>query len=511
MNKRPNLLLITTDQQRWDSFSLYGTPGYKTPVLDRLAKEGLCFTRTYTSSPICTPARVSLLTGQYPSRHGAFTIGTPHVPALDDPTVATRLGEAGYSTALIGKTHFVARFMEQTHIAGVKDVIGEMPEDFWRNFDGPYEGFDYIRHCAAHTNDRLPDGHYGVWMKDKGVEIEKYFRQGEDTLDCVSRIGAWDLDHELTQNAWIVEESVDWIEQQREQEKPWFCWASIQDPHAPYVCPEPYFSDVDMTGVETGGYIEGEFENKPPFYRHFMNGEYWRDDERKFFYEGTGVPHCTGYERNADPKTSIQAYIGMVNMIDDYMGKLVAYLEKTDQLDNTLIIFTSDHGDYLGRHGFWNKGIAPYDDCQRVPGIVHWPEGMKNRKERGVTDAFFSLVDIPWTLMDAAGLERPMGDQGVSQLPVIRGEAQAVREWALVELDPTWLVSQRTFLYGDYKMVVYRDADYGELYNMQDDPDQLTNLWDDPDAAAVKSSMMHRLNRANMERQGQFPPRISNA
>ncbi len=510
MSKQPNLLLITTDQQRWDTLSLYGTPGYKTPVLDRLARKGLCFTRTYTSSPICTPARVSLLTGQYPSRHGAFTIGTPHVSALDDPTVATRLGEAGYSTALIGKTHFVARFMEQAHIAGKKDSSEEMPDAFWSEFDGPYEGFDFLRHCAAHTNDSLPDGHYGVWIKDKGVEVAKHFQQGKDTLDCVPKIGRWDLDHELTQNAWIVEESIDWIERQGE-DKPWFCWASFQDPHAPYVCPEPYFSDVDMTDVEIGKPVEGEFENKPPFYKNFLNGDYWRDDKRKFFHEGRGVPHCIGYENNADPETSTRAYIGMVNMLDDYIGRLVAYLEKTNQLDNTLIIFTSDHGDYLGHHGFWFKGIAPYDDCQRVPGIVHWPEGMKNREQRGITDAFFSLVDIPLTMLDAAGLERPIGDQGFSHVDFIRGDESARREWALVELDPTDLVSQRTFLCGDYKMVIYRDADYGELYDMKNDPKQLKNLWDETESANIRADLMHRLARADMERQGQFPPRVSHA
>ena len=137
MNERPNILIITTDQQRWDALSLWGTPGYDTPHLDALAKNGACFDNTYTPSPVCTPSRVSMITGQYSTRHGAYSIGMDPVPALDGPTIGTMLGDCGYATAVIGKTHFVARAIEDQHVAGVA-LDGPCPDtEYWANFDGP--------------------------------------------------------------------------------------------------------------------------------------------------------------------------------------------------------------------------------------------------------------------------------------------------------------------------------------------------------------------------------------
>ncbi len=141
---QPNILLITTDQQRWDALSLLGTPGYRTPHLDGLAREGLAFERCYTTAPVCTPARVSMITGQYPTRHGAYSIGMRPVPALDGPTLPRLLGAAGYETAIVGKTHFVARHLEHRHVAGMDIDRPEEPDEaFWAGFDGPYLGFGF--------------------------------------------------------------------------------------------------------------------------------------------------------------------------------------------------------------------------------------------------------------------------------------------------------------------------------------------------------------------------------
>ncbi len=517
-DKRPNLLLITTDQQRWDALSLYGRPGYRTPNLDRLAEEGISFGRSYCPAPVCTPARVSILTGQYPTRHGAYQIGMEPVPALRGPTIASVLAEAGYGTALIGKTHFVARHLEHQHVAGVADPSPDRPdpdEEFWQGFDGPYCGFEFVRHCQSHTSDRAPNAHYRAWLDRQGLNLDHLHTRTDDA-GVVHRpvdYGHWGIDESHTQTAWITEESSAWVEEQQGRGRPWFCWASYQDPHPPYVCPEPYFSQVDMTGVDLGGLKEGEMDDKLPFYRRFFDGHYWGDEDDQDFIDPDcpvkNIPALGRYENVADPQRAIQAYVGMVNMTDAYVGRLLDALDRAGARENTLVLFTSDHGDMLGQHGLWGKGIAAYDGHQRVPGLACWPAGQK--RPGGRTDAMFSLVDVMPTFLDTAGLRPPPFVQGVSQLPVIRRQAESARDWVLVDFLATVRLHQQTLVQGNHKLVVYRHADYGELYDLSEDPEQYENLFDLPEAREIRRRMMHRLVRANMEAVGVMPCRIWHA
>ncbi len=519
VERRPNLLFITTDQQRWDSLGLHGRPGYRSPNLDRLAAEGVCFDRAYCPAPVCTPARVSIITGQYPTRHGAYQIGMEPVPALEGPTLGTILSGHGYRTALIGKTHFVARLIEHQHVAGVAnpDLDGPDPDEaFWRSFDGPYLGFQFVRHCQSHTADKPPNAHYRAWLQKQGLDLDHLHNRRGRSGNAVARVnpyGRWEIDEAHTQTAWIAEEATAWMERQQESGEPWFCWASFQDPHPPYVCPEPYYSQVDMTGVDLGGFREGEWDDKPAFYRRFAAGHYWGDETDTDFIDPDcpvkNIPANGRYGNVKDPARAIQAYIAMCNMVDVYVGKLLAALDRVGARENTLIIFTTDHGDTLGRHGLWGKGIAAYDDHQRIPAVASWPAAQKGPVGR--TASAFNLVDVLPTFLDAAGAPTPPFVQGISQLPVIRGETAVLRDWALVDFLATVKLHQRTFVHGDWKLVVYRHADYGELYNLKDDPDQYENLFERPQAREVRERLLHRLARAQMEIAGTQPRRISHA
>ncbi len=514
--RRPNILFITTDQQRWDSLSLYGRAGYRTPNLDRLAAEGVCWDRAYCPSPVCTPARVSMITGQYPTRHGAYQIGMEPAPSLEGPTMGRLLAEAGYATALIGKTHFVARGLERQHVAGVADPTLDGPdpdEAFWRAFDGPYLGFQFVRHCATHACDRPPHAHYRAWLERKGLDLDPLFKGGPDP-DSVPAAGAWGIDPKHTQTAWITEESEAWIRQRQAAGEPWLCWASYQDPHPPYVCPEPYYSDVDLTGVLPGSFREGEWDDKPPFYRRYASGHYWGDAADEDFID----PDCPvrnipaiGFAkaRNADPLPAIRAYIGMCNMLDEYVGRLLTVLDELGCREDTLVLFTTDHGDCLGAHGLWGKGIAAYEDHQRIPAVASWPAAQQGAVGR--TPSAFNLVDVLPTFLDAAAAPCPPGVQGISQLPLLAGETHMLRDWALVDFLATVRLHQQTLIRDDWKLVVYRHAEYGELYDLAEDPDQYVNRFDDPACRDRRERMLHALARANMHAAGTQPRRIGHA
>lgn len=511
MADQPNILLIFTDQQRWDSLGLLGEPGYRTPNLDRLAREGVLFDRCYTPSPICTPARISLITGQYTTRHGAYCIGMEPVPALEGPTLGGCLVEAGYRTASIGKTHYVARFLEEQHIARTE---APPPDDFWDEPACDYLGFQHLQHCQSHTCDRPPNGHYRGWLKRKGVDPDSlndlhHRRDADGTVHRIP-VGRWDLPHELTQNAWITEESIAWIGDGSSDDEPWFCMANYQDPHSPFVCPDPFYSEVDMTGVDLGGLRPGEMDDKPPFYRSVIEGKGWlgADGEPLTDEENGNIAHTVLREKMEDPEKAIRAYIGMVNMLDHYIGQLLDHLDKTGQRENTLILFSSDHGELLGRHGLAFKGLPAYDDNQRVPGLMAWPAA---QGFSGTTASMLNIVDFMPTILDAAGAEVPVGVQGISHLPVLRGQTDVLRDWALVDHYATSRCHQQTLVHDGFKLVVYREADYGELYDLKDDPDQYRNLFGDPEHGATKSRLLQKLAQVNMETTGTMPHRISNA
>jgi arylsulfatase A-like enzyme len=508
VSERPNILFITTDQQRWDCLSLYDTPGLHTPELDRLASEGLCFENAYCSSPLCIPSRVSMMSGQYPSRHGAHHLRSRI--DFDFPTLPGILTTQGYHTAIIGKTHFVPREVEAAHVAGVErpDPLSQPDREygdqaFWRSFDGPYLGFDHVRQMFGHSSERKPSEHYRVWLEDQGwdlAEMDSLHGKGGSSLWPAEgrSAGLWPLPEDAHQNAWMNDEAERNIRKQHGSGKPWFCWVSYQDPHSPYVCPDPYYSDVDMTGVDLGSIADGEYDGKPAWYKGLHEtGAY--DDGKPKPRERFGPATAHHHKRVAKPKEAIQAYIGMCNMLDAYIGRLLNTLRSMGALENTIVVFTSDHGDYLGQHGFWSKGLPAYDDAQKVPLIVWWPPGM-NGVQKGRTQALFSLVDLPATFLDIAELDQVAGMQGISQMPVICGETRAVRDWVLVENLPTSYMQQMTFVKDGHKLVINEAPESTELYDLHADPRQMRNLANNPEFYTLKEDLQSACDVAIKEK-----------
>ena len=503
MGVRPNILLITTDQQRHDHLGLAGVQGVDTPHLDRLGNEGMHLCRAYCPSPLCTPARVSMLTGRYPSSHGAYSIGVTADP-FPGPTVADLLRDAGYATALIGKTHFVRRAEEESHMLG-RTVRSS--EDF-RRFGGPYLGFEHVRASKAHNIDGEPAMHYQLFLEDAGVDYRPWYPKLHGEKHG-RRCGAWEIPAELHPTAWVAAETEQFIRHQS-MGSPWFCWASIEDPHAPFVCPEPWYSNVRAQDLAPyPGPYPGEFDDKPPFYRWLHeNREAGWNEQWQSLMDDVGVP-CVFPEPawDAQWQAALQATLGMIAFIDDRVGSILHTLQETGQAENTLVIFTSDHGEMHGHHGLWGKGLTAYEDCQRVP-MLAWGPGLV--PTTGRTDALVNLVDLPSTFLSLADVPIPAGWHGADMAPLLTGRTDRVQDETLIELRATEAsVYQHTMVTDRHKLVVYRDQDWGELYDLAADPDQLRNLWTEPGHAALRGELLLRMNQAQLRRQRHVAPRRS--
>ena len=253
---------------------------------------------------------------------------------------------------------------------------------------------------------------------------------------------------------------------------------------------------------------ECSMEGKPPFYQSLMDGEFYGNDPD---LQDAGWGDCkTRPDMTTEDIQKLRAsYYGMVALMDHHIGRILDELERRSILDDTVIIFTSDHGDYLGDHDLWGKGLPAYEQMQRVPMIVSHP----NCETRGkVSHALQSVVDLPATLMSMASLDRATGDQGVDQSPAWINGDTSVRDWAMLEFQPSMgSFSQRTYIEDNHKLVLYARRDYGELYDLANDPDQKTNLFDDPASKQIKDDIIRRFATAEMEKDGQMRPRTAYA
>lgn len=509
--QRPNILFITSDEHRWDAFGAYRRTPCRTPNLDRLAADGVLFDRAYTVNPLCSPSRVSMITSMYPSRHGVYTLGV-YPPDDYNGTVGGLLARSGYATGLIGKAHF--------RPCGEKNSLEGQPKvydlDFWRNWHGPYYGFDHVELCIAHTH--LKNGasmHYGAWLADNGCDVSKYWGRADQGY-C--DVGRWDLPEEFHNSRWVADRTIDFIDRTRAEGKPFFAFASFQDPHNPVVAPEPWFSMYDRDEMPDYTLREGENENKPPFYAefiatgHYHNGTVPPNGLNGYPCSGRqlvkgkklSVDHA-GMDKKENRQEAVAVYYGMISLMDRHIGRIVEHLKEIGQYENTLIVFTSDHGEYLGNHGLWWKGLQAYEDIHRLPFVACWPNGFAGGRRSA---ALQSLVDLAPTFLTAAGVSVPDHYQGVNQLDVWKGAAQSARDWAMVEFRPNDSEFYQKVLIGErYKLVTYHRETYGELYDLEKDPDQYENLWDDPASVPVKNAMLLRMFDAEIEKEDRRRPR----
>jgi len=520
---RPNLLLITSDQQHWTTLGVMNKK-IKTPNLDRLARMGANFTRAYCPNPTCTPTRGSLITGMYPSAHGGYTLGTSvpeHWPMLGD-----QLRPLGYRSSLIGKAHFQP--LKATAEAPSVECYPTLRDlDFWKTFNDthtPYYGFDHCELARNHADEGHAGQHYALWMESKGLtNWRDYFAvrndgvkdtptDGSRSPDAVRRSGEgdpmhWQLPEEYHYTAWTGERTIAAIDDAHETGEPFFIWSSYHDPHPPYAVPEPWASMYDPADMEVGELIDGELDKMPPPHRMTQQE---KPDFKPFNKDGI-ANH--GYHRHRMAKQDLQRaqaiYYGMISFMDHWIGQTLDRLDELGMTDNTLIVFTTDHGHFLGQHGLIAKGPFHYEDVIRVPMLAAWGD----RITPGSTnDSVQSLVDFAPTFIAAAGGESPVNMQGLDQTDAWRGGGSA-RDHAIVENhhQASDAVHLRTLVTQRYKLTVYRGRNWGELFDLEDDPGELNNRFDDADYAEVRAQLIEQLVQASLASEPTYCPRVSGA
>jgi arylsulfatase len=453
----PNVLWICTDQQRFDSLGCYGNEYVHTPNLDRLAENGVLFERCYAQNPVCTPSRSSFLTGRYPRTTRCRQNGQS-IPE-SETLISKVFADAGYICGLSGKFHLSA-----CHPSVCK--INE------RRVDDGYSQFNW-----SHSDKALwPGNEYRNWLNEMGVE---YQTKRLDESEYVE-VG---MPEEYHQTTWIVNKAINFIESSRSFDMPWFFSLNIFDPHAPFNPPlkylERYLCQID--DIPEPNYVEGELENKPVFQKL----EYHEGYNSRKKYKAVAMSAV-------DHKYTRAAYWAMIDLIDKQVGRLMELLEKRGLLDNTIVIFMSDHGELLGDHGMYYKGPFFYEPSISVPLIIAAPGVLKNRRQKALVE----LVDLAPTLLDAAGLEHPDGMQGRSFWDMLTGEKRQDfhREnvycefynslpWNNPHAYGTMVLTER------YKFVAYHGIDAGELYDFKNDPAETRNLWDQEECKDLKLEM----------------------
>ena len=434
----PNILWICTDQQRWDTIRALGNSHIRTPNIDRLCAEGVAFTHAHCQNPICTPSRASFLTGMYPRYLNACTNGNERWQN-EAPLVTKTLADAGYDCGLAGKFH----------LTSAHGRIEPRLDDGYRVF-----------HWSHHPHDSWPQGHdYNDWLKARGI----------DHTATKKRLGYIPTEHHQT--TWCADRAIDFMREQREG--PWLFSYNCFDPHPPLDPPKEFLDRFDLESLPLPAFAESDLA-----------------EERGL--AGVNFQSKAGRVPEKKQRLNLAKYWAMIELIDQNVGRMIEALEATGQRDNTVIIFTSDHGHMIGDHGLNNKGCRFYDGLVRVPLIWSCPKRFETNLR---SDALVELTDIAPTLLELAGLEVPESMHGRSLKPILTGAADAGehREFVRCTFSET-LRGPRSFgtmiRNRRHKLCTYHGTGLGQLFDLVADPNEHRNLWDDPGHASIKAELM---------------------
>jgi arylsulfatase A-like enzyme len=514
MARPPNILLITSDQQRGDCFGFEGCP-VKTPHLDRMARAGTRFSTCITPSVFCQPARASMLTGLLPYTHGVADNGINLDPALGEAGFGGALTRAGYETGFIGKAHFSTKTTYQPTDTPECNYGSQTYPDDW---NGPYMGFGHVELVVhghlnkARENPRPPVGqHYERFFHSRGEEGEAARLWATELPPSTGAAQTWHsaLPVQWHNSTWIGDRTIEWL-RRRDRTKPFCMWASFPDPHHAFDCPEPWSRLHHPESVDLPDHRTLDLDRRPWWHEASLTGDPIVDDPEIMRYrkKGQRVPP----QSDAQLRDMIANYYGMIALVDHNVGRIRDALAASGDDGDTIVIFTTDHGDMLGDHGLYLKGPTLYEGVLRVGMIVQGPDIPAG----AVVDDPVSTLDLTPTFCDLAGIAKPSGLQGQSLVPLIAGDPAAARAVAYSE----WFVHKsrygvdldlRTVRTRTHKCTFEMLTGAGELYDLVNDPNEMDNLFDDPGRAAVRREMEEILQARPGSRLDSFPPQIGMA
>lgn len=510
-NTRPNILLFITDQQRADHLGCAGNPLLRTPNIDSLAATGRRFSRSHVANPICMPNRASLMTGRMPSLHGVRHNGI--ALSRRHHTFVDLLAAAGWRTALIGKSHLQnfghdgphrLRWVTDPDRADPPPNLREAIDDErlgpgydsewtprWESdpahgVETPYYGFQDVRLCTYHGD--VVGGDYARWLAE--VAPEHADRRGpshaiSDPRYVAPQAQRTPLPPELYPSSYIAGETVAWLENHvaNHASTPFFVQCSFTDPHHPFTPPGRYWDMYDPADVALP--VSFQSGQLPAGVARLHERTKAGEIDRNFV-----LPFAVS-EREC--REAIALTYGMIALIDDCVGRVLGALEALDLRRDTLILFTSDHGDWMGDHGIMLKGPFHYQGLVRTPLI--WCDPAENAPGT-VSEGLVSTIDIPASILERAGLRAFNGMQG---RPLLLPDAPG-RDALLIENDTQsfrlgdHLPRVRTLITDDgWRLSLYVGTEEGELYHLPSDPHEIHNRFDDPTLGAERERLFRRM------------------
>lgn len=502
-----NVLFIITDQHRADHMGCSGNQILKTPNLDQFAREGVRFSNAFCTNPMCMPNRATLLTGLYPNVHGVRSNGM--ILSEDVPRITDTLVKRGWYTAAFGKLHHqfnVAPLRTSYHSTeSFQDWVFPKEGSLFvrENFPIPYYGYQEVETVLGHG--ACLCGHYLDWLEERSPEHAENMRERWKTIDNFFTVFTeHELPVRLYSSAYVTERTIAFLERHAKGdygEKPFYVHCSFPDPHQPVWPPGKYKDMYNPEDIE----LPKSFNNLANLRNHPYLAPYINVMPGAMLRETT----------EEEAKKFIAYTYGIVSLFDDSIGQILAALEKLGYSDNTIVVYTSDHGDLMGEHGMLFKGPSTYMGVFHIPMIWRVPGLTKPE----VTDALVSSIDYPRTILNLLKIRRsqqPPNIQGYDMTSVLENPndlEKQPRDCCLIENDeevgPLY-VRLRHLITKDYKLTVYEGhKDNGDLFDRKNDPDELHNIWVDDNYKDIRFNMVNRLLHECLKVQTRYPKRLA--
>jgi choline-sulfatase len=451
--KKPNILIVMTDHQRADT-TLPEHPA-KTPNLDKFSSEAVTFTQTFCPTAHCCPARATFMSGLYPSGHGIWN------NVLNDMALNTDLNEgvklwsedladAGYKLYYAGKWHVCRN--ENPKNRGWEELLAS-------SVKGELHGFLWDKYKEIHDEEK------NVKERGEGQILKPGY--GDLTLYGSNERGPEDHDERVTE---LTSQK---ISELSDASDPWCMFAGLIGPHDPYIVPQKFIDMYNLDDIKLPESFKDTLEDKPYVYKRMRNKIYDQLTER-------------------ETRKAIRHFYAYCTYLDDCFGRIYKALEESGQADNTIVIYTADHGDYCGDHGLFAKGVPAFKGAYNVPAIIRWPQGVKNPGRQ--VEEFISLADFAPTFLELAECKTDRHFTGASITPFLKDEKPADwRDTIFTQLNGVELYySQRTVRTKEFRYT-YNGFDRDELYDLKNDPDEMKNLADNPEYEGIKHELVRSM------------------